>query len=286
MPNSMVKKAAIVSAIAVSMPLAAAKVSSADPTDEMPVQIASLSRQAEQTMESLYGAQVELNGKVELQHIAEKTHTADTAGRDRAVEALTGYRNAVNRYVVAFYTGAYPRGLSLMLTAESPNQLISKLSTEHQVNGNLSAQMEQYHQAATVTEAAEKKSAESEAAARRATSKATAVYTAILTRQRRVLAQINDVHARQAAFITAQRLPPPEPDTSFSLSPVPSVPELSEFRIEDIFRANDPSFVAGRTVEQPAPGGTSTAVQAALTQLDTQYRGAGRPPVGSTARDW
>jgi len=69
----------------------------ADPAEDAMAKLNELSRQAEQTSEAMYSAQLDLNQKLAVQQAADKKHTDDQAAVQATQDRLGTFQTAVNK---------------------------------------------------------------------------------------------------------------------------------------------------------------------------------------------
>ncbi|BBY30559.1 peptidoglycan hydrolase RipC [Mycolicibacterium sediminis] len=245
----------------------------ADPADDALAKLNELSRQAEQTTEAMHSAQLDLDGKVAAQQVADAQHAADAAAADSAKVQLATFQSAVDKVAAAQYMGGRTDGLDAMLTADSPQRLIDQLAVQRVMATEMSAQMKNFQkvsQEAVVTESASAKSA---AEAKTAAEQAAAVRADLQSKQSKLQVQIAVVKSQYTALTPAQRealaaIPPapapaPAPD---AVPPGDGGPEvLAAAPMPDIAPPEGAVVPAGPGVEG------STAVQAALTRIGSPY---------------
>ena len=250
----------------------------ADPAADALAKLNELSRQAEQTNEALHSAELDLTNKLLVQLDAEKRHSADQAAVNAAKAKLAGYQEAIDKFAAATYMGGSTDGMSAILTARSPQQLIDKLSVQQVVAVDVAAQLAGYRSAGQQADQAEKKSAQSATEAKTAAEQAAAVSADLQRKQSQLRLQIALVKSQYLTLTPGQRTalaapgpapaavpgaPAPDPES-------PGVPEGSAPGVIPLPNAT-PNF-----------GGSegATAVQAALTQVGTPYAWGGAAPGG------
>ncbi|EUA23930.1 hypothetical protein I553_3418 [Mycobacterium xenopi 4042] len=116
----------------------------ADPSDDALAKLNELSRQAEQTTEAMHSAQLDLNEKLAAQRAAEKKHADAQADLEAAKARLATFQASVNKFAAAMYMGGRTDGMEAILTAESPQQLISKLAVQRVISTEMATQMASY----------------------------------------------------------------------------------------------------------------------------------------------
>jgi cell wall-associated NlpC family hydrolase len=268
----------------------------ADPAEDGVAKVNELSRQAEQLTESMHSAQLDLDKKLQAEGVAEKKHIDDLAAADTAKAQLATYQVAVDKFAVAVYMGGSTDGLSAILTAESPQGLIDKLTVQRAMATEMSAQMQNYRRANDELRQAEAASAKSAADAKTAAEQAAAVRADLQRKQSQLPVQITAVKSRYQTLTPDQRtalaapgpvppadivalgapagLPPladapPPPDALPGLPPpdAPPPPDAAE-------------VIPMAAVPVPEPGSDqgAVAVQAALTRIGDPYVWGGSGP--------
>lgn len=251
---------------------------SADPADEVMARITALGRQAEQATEALYGAQLEWNSKVSEQRKALDDHMKADRELSAANDTLNTYREAVNRYAAAQYMSGNGGGLgSALLSASSPTQFVEKVSTSKAVYDGFPVQMQKFREAAAKADEAEKRSAETAAAAEVAEEESRKSYNAVVKRKNSLQSQISAAQAQYATLIAQQNSPNDE-----------TISEPPAFNIESVLAANplpspeslpepSPAIAVANVVPVPSEG-SSRAVQAAMSQIGSSYVWGGASP--------
>jgi peptidoglycan DL-endopeptidase CwlO len=244
----------------------------ADPANDAVAKLNELSRQAEQTTEAMHSAQLDLNNKLAVQRTAEKKHNDDAAAADAAKSRLATFQTGVDKFAAAMYMGGRTDGMNAIMTAESPQQLIGKLSVQRVISTAMIAQMATYRATREEAAQAEKESAKSAADAKTAAEQATAVRASLQSKQSRLQLQIAIVKSQYLA------LSPHERTALAAPGPVPPPPAAAP--------APDALPPGGGQPGAPGPGagpGTgqgAIAVQAALTQVGAPYSWGGAAPGG------
>ncbi len=264
----------------------------ADPAADAIAKLNELSRAAEQTSEAMHTAQLDLNAKLAAQNAADKKHADDQAALAAARERLSTFQTAVNKLAVATYMGGRTDGMNALMTAQSPQQLIDKLSLQQVLGTEMTVQMNSYRAAGEQAAKAEQASLKSAADAKNAAEQAAAVRAGLQKKQSELQVQIAVVKSQYVSLTPQQRtaladpgavpavavLPngpapeaappgaPPPPDAA--MAPAPPMPE----------GLPGPGF-PGMPGPAPAPSGDrATVVQAALTQVGSSYVWGGASP--------
>jgi cell wall-associated NlpC family hydrolase len=249
----------------------------ADPADDALAKLNELSRQAEQTTEAMHSAQLDLNEKLAAQRAAEKKHADAQAELAAAKSRLATFQASVNRFAAAMYMGGRTDGMEAILTAGSPQQLISKLAVQRVISTELATQMASYRAAGEAAAKAEQASTKSAADAKTAAEQAAAVRASLQSKQSRLQLQIAVVKSQYQSLTPEQRAAladpgPAPPPTALAAAAAP----------EALAPGGSPG--AG-TPEALPPGGSgggaaAIAVQAALTQVGQPYAWGGAAPGG------
>jgi peptidoglycan DL-endopeptidase CwlO len=246
----------------------------ADPSDDAVAKLNELSRQAEETTEAMYSAQLDLNDKLAIQQAADAQHAADMAAADAAKTQLATFQGAVDKVAAAQYMGGRTDGLDAMLTASSPQGLIDQLAVQRVMATEMSVQMRNFQTSGVQAAQAEAASAKSAADAKTAAEQAAAVRADLQSKQSKLQVQIAVVKSQYTALSPAQRealaaippappLAPPPPD---AVPPGDGGPE--------VLAAAPGGDIAPPEAAVPAPdagGEGMVAVQAALTRIGSPY---------------
>jgi cell wall-associated NlpC family hydrolase len=253
---------------------AVASTVSADPASDALARLNELSRKAEQTTEAMHSAQMDLDAKLAAQRAAEQRRAADEAALEAAKADLIRYQAAVDNVAAAMYMGGRPDGLTAILTAGSPQQLIDELAIDRVMATEMATEMKAFQQANERAVLAARTSASSAAAARAAAEQAAAIRAELQAKQSDLQRQIAAVKAQYEALTPDQRTiladpgpPPPPAASSPAIIAMPGQPP------DDAAPpAADAAPPASDALPAPAPGGDNAAVvQAALTRLGSPY---------------
>jgi cell wall-associated NlpC family hydrolase len=261
----------------------------ADPADDALAKLNQLSRQAEQTTEAMYTAQLDLKHKLAAEHAAETKHDNDQAAADAANAQLATFHDAVDKFAAAQYMGGRTDGLSAMLTADSPQGLIDQLSVQRVMATEMSAQMQSYQSASQQAAQAEAASAKSADDARMAAQQASAVRADLQAKQSQLNLQIAVVKSQYLNLTPAQRValatpgPPPDGTVLADAPPdaLPPDPDALPPTPDALLPPGDGSAPDGTPGDGSAPdaapavasgtGEGAIAVQAALTRVGSPY---------------
>ncbi|WP_163801017.1 peptidoglycan hydrolase RipC [Mycolicibacterium sediminis] len=251
----------------------------ADPAADALAQLNELSREAEQTTEAMHSAQLSLDAAVAAQDVAERRNVNDLAAATVARAELTTYQGAVDEVAAAEYMDGPTDGLTGILTANSPQQLIEQLAVKNAMGTEMVTTMRRFREARARADTAERVSATSAAEARTAAEQASAVRAELQAKQSRLRSQIAAVKSRYDALTPDQRaalaaLPPPVD------APSPGPDVLAGGEVVPPIDGVPPGAVTAPDAAPPAGGGFGNAavVQAALTRIGSPYSWGGSGP--------
>jgi cell wall-associated NlpC family hydrolase len=251
----------------------------ADPAADALTKLNELSRQAEQTTEEMHTVQLDLDKKLAAQKVADDKHAADLAAADSAKSELASYQQVVDKLAAAMYMGGRTDGLSAILTATSPQNLIDQMTAQDSVANEMAAQMASYRALSQKTAAAEATSSKSAADARTAAEQAAKVRADVQAKQSKLQVQIAIVKSQYLALTPTERatlagpgVPPPTtlPDAPEALpNDLPPPPEVDI----NAMAPPDMSIPPGDMAEPHMPGGPegTIVVQAALSRIGSPY---------------
>ena len=250
----------------------------ADPADDAVAKLNELSRQAEQTTESLHSAQLDLDNKLAVQQDVEKKHAGDLAAADAAKAQLATFQSAVDKFAAATYMGGRTDGMTAIMTAQSPQQLIDKLSVQRVMAIEMSAQMQGYRATGEQAAKAEEASAKSAAEAKTAAEQAAAVRADLQSKQSELQLQIAVVKSQYLTLTPTQRiaLAAPVPAPAPEVLAAPEAPEA--LPPGDIAPDAPGAPPIAQLPPAPGSGGGGVAVQAALTRVGSPYAWGGSGP--------
>jgi peptidoglycan DL-endopeptidase CwlO len=250
----------------------------ADPANDAMAKLGELSRQAEQTTEAMHSAQLDLNNKLAAQRAAEKKHAEDVAAVDAAKARLATFQASVDKFAAATYMGGRTDSMSAILSAESPQRLIDKLTVQRVMSAEMHTQMANYRATREQTALAEKESAKSAADAKTAAEQAAAVRASLQSKQSQLQLQIAIVKSQYLALSPNQRTelaaPGPVPPPA-AMAAAPPAPDALPPGGGEPGGPGGPGFGAA-----PGSGQGAIAVQAALTQVGAPYTWGGAAPGG------
>jgi len=177
----------------------------ADPAQDNVVKFDELSKQAEQLIETVQSAQLDLDNKVRLQSEAEQRHADDLAALEAAKAQLAPRQGAVDQLAAAVYMGGRADGASAILTAASPQSFIDKLAIQRVMSTTMSDELRSVRQVEQEAQAIEAASAESAANARAAADAATAVRADLQKKQSEVQTQVALLKTRYGMLTPAEQ---------------------------------------------------------------------------------
>ena len=252
---------ALVVAVVLALTLGdSAGVGRADPAADALARLTELSREAEQTTEAVYSAELDLEAKLTAQRAAEDRQRAELEAMTAARANLAEYQTAVNQVAAASYMGGSTSTISAALTAESPQRLLDDLSASKVMAGQMSNRIKAFRAASARADDAARAAQSSALAARTAAEQASAVRASLQSKQSRLRTQIAEVEALYRALTPDQRAALADP------GPVPPAPPAANPAIMAMPEAIAPAGPGPSN----APGGAAV-VQAALTRVGAPY---------------
>jgi hypothetical protein len=180
-------------------------VAAADPAQDNVVKFDELSKQAEQLIETVQSAQLDLDNKVRLQSAAEQQHADDLAALDAAKAQLAPRQGAVDQLAAAVYMGGRADGASAILTAASPQSFIDRLAVERVMATTMSDELRSVRQVEQEARTIEAASAESATNATAAADAAAAVRADLKKKQSEVQTQVALLKTRYGILTPAEQ---------------------------------------------------------------------------------
>jgi len=235
----------------------ASSAGNADPAADALARLNELSRAAEQTTEAMNSAQLDLEAKLADQRAADLRQSADQGALNEARGELDRYQSAIDGVAAAMYVGGRSDGLSAVVAADSPQQVIDELSVQRVIAEEMAIRMQGFRQARTRADAAARASTDSAAAARSAAKQAAVVRARLQARQSDLMLQVEAVKAQYSVLTPEQRAVLADP------GPPPPAPDRE--------RPSDPAVIAAPAPADVPGGQNEVVVQAALTQLGKPY---------------
>ena len=195
--------AAVVGAVVVSAAWGGA--AHADPGQDGVAKLNDLTKQAEQMIQTVQSAQLDLDRKLQLQSDADKRHADDLAALEAAKAQVAPRQEAVDKLAAAFYMGGRADGASALLTAASPQSFIDRLVIQRVMSTQLSEQLRSFRQSAQEAQAIEVASAKSAADAAAAAESAAAVRADLQKKESALQSQVAQVKLQYGILSPAQQ---------------------------------------------------------------------------------
>ena len=195
--------AAVVGAVVVSASWGGA--AHADPGQDGVAKLNDLTKQAEQMIQTVQSAQLDLDRKLQLQSDADKRHADDLAALEAAKSQVAPRQEAVDKLAAAFYMGGRADGASALLTAASPQSFIDRLVIQRVMSTQLSEQLRSFRQSAQEAQAIEVASATSAADAKAAAESAAVVRADLQKKESALQSQVAQVKLQYGILSPAQQ---------------------------------------------------------------------------------
>ncbi len=199
----------------------------AEPANDSSVDFNELSRQADALAGSINAAKADFDNKLQLLAEADRQQASDLAALEAARVQLTTYQGAVDKLASAVYMGGRTDVVNAMLTADSPTNLIDKLSIQRVMALEMTEQMKSFRQVSKQARIIATASAVSAAEAKAVADQAATVRADLQRQQSELQAKINQAKARYALLPPAeQRALAPSPQVVAALgltNPIPTV---------------------------------------------------------------
>ena len=177
----------------------------ADPGQDGVAKLNELTRQAEQMIQTVQSAQLDLDKKVQLQSEAERKHAEDLAALEAAKAAVAPRQEAVDKLAAAFYMGGRADGANALLTAASPQGFIDRLAIQRVMATQMSEQLVSFRRAMQDAEAVEAASAKSAADAKAAAEAAAALRADLQKKESALQSQVAQVKLQYGMLPPAQQ---------------------------------------------------------------------------------
>ena len=177
----------------------------ADPAQDNVANFNELSRQAEQLIETVQAAQLDLDEKLKLQSEADKKHADDLVALEAAKVELAPRQAAFDKLAAAVYAGGRADGAYAILTAASPQSFIDKLAVQRVMTTTTSDALQSVREAEQEAQAIEAASAESAVAAKAAADAAAAVRADLQKKQSEVRTQVAVLKTRYGMLTPAEQ---------------------------------------------------------------------------------
>lgn len=177
----------------------------ADPAQDNVASFNELSRQAEQLLEAVQAAQLDLNMMLQLQREADEKHANDLAALNAAEAQLTAHQAAVDNIAAAAYMGGSGKDIHAFLTATSPQRFIDKLAIQRVIDTTMSQQLHSFRQVEQEAQTIEAASAKSAAGVKAAADAAAAVRAELQRKQSELQTQVAVVKTSYASLTPAMQ---------------------------------------------------------------------------------
>ena len=177
----------------------------ADPAQDNVANFNELSRRAQQLIETVQSAQLDLDKKLQLQSEADKKHADDLVAVEAAKAQLAVRQGAVDRLAAAVYMGGRADGLNAILTAVSPASFIDKLAIQRVLGNQMSEDLHNVRQVEQNAQTIEAASAKSAADARAAAQAAAAVRADLQKKQSEMQTQVALLKTRYGLLSPAEQ---------------------------------------------------------------------------------
>jgi peptidoglycan DL-endopeptidase CwlO len=234
----------------------------ADPSTEKLSKLTELSQQALQAREAVTAAQRDVDDKVAAQTTADERHRADLAALDAANAQLGPFQAAVDGIAATTYMGGGTSQFVAVLTAQSPQQLIDRLSLQRTIAAGTADQMKAYLAGRERAAAAARASEESAADARAAAERSAAVRAELQATSRDLQRRIAAAEAQYAVLTPQQQA---VVDAATANLPTAAIPGLPDGDVAEAL----PVGVANEAGLQPNTVLAARAVSAAFPQIAT-----------------
>ncbi|WP_442970907.1 NlpC/P60 family protein [Rhodococcus sp. Leaf278] len=217
-----------------------------DSASDAQAELAELSRQSEQTNESLNNAQIDLDAKMQQQLDAQAVVDQSRAALDAAQTQLAALKPAMDKVANVNYQGARTNRLFAVMVSDSPQQLLDQMSALDVISADTADQVARFKQASADAVSAEQAAATAADQARMAAEQAKAVSDDLQAKQSELQGQIAEVMAAYSALSSSEQL------------------ALAGSSMPEGF---DPTVL----LQNLTPGSGASALQAGLTQIGKPY---------------
>lgn len=192
-------------AIVTTLCVVSAGTAVAEPEVDDLAKLNDLTKQAQQMMETVAAAQLDLDKKLQVQAEADRKHADDLAALEATKVQLAGYQEVADKAAAAIYVGGRTDSASALLSAASPQLLIDQLAFQRVITDDLSAHLRAFREANRRAETLQAASAESAAAAKAAADAAAALRADLQTKQSELDTQVRLVRATYYSLPEAQQ---------------------------------------------------------------------------------
>ncbi|MEV0436718.1 NlpC/P60 family protein [Nocardia sp. NPDC050413] len=236
----------LVCTAAVAGPSAADPVALPTTAGDAIARMVDLSRQAEAVNQESLTAQTELDAKLAVQRDVDAKLAAATAVADAARAEVRKFQPMIDRAAVAAYTGARTDRMFAVLSSNSPQQLLDKMSTLDVLSQQTADSVREFKKAADAATAAETTARTAADAARAATAAAEAVRADVDRKRADLAAATTQVVEAWGALSARDK-------STLAGSPFP------------------PGFDRDSLLAGLVPGSGTSALAAALTRVGDPY---------------
>ncbi|MEU4600006.1 NlpC/P60 family protein [Nocardia sp. GTS18] len=236
----------LVCTAAVAGPSAADPVALPTTAGDAIARMVDLSRQAEVVNQESLTAQTELDAKLAVQRDVDAALAAATAVADAARAEVRKFQPMIDRAAVAAYTGARTDRMFAVLSSNSPQQLLDKMSTLDVLSQQTADSVREFKKAADAATAAETTARTAADAARAATAAAEAVRADVDRKRADLAAATTQVVEAWGALSARDK-------STLAGSPFP------------------PGFDRDSLLAGLVPGSGTSALAAALTRVGDPY---------------
>lgn len=226
-----------------------------DSASDAQTELAELSRESEQTTESLHNAQIDLDAKNQQQLDAQAVVEQSRAAVDAAQAQLAQLKPAMDKVANVNYQGARTNRLFAVMVSDSPQQLLDQMSALDVISAETADQVARFKQASSDAVTAEQAANAAADQARVAAEQAKVVSDDLQAKQSELQGQIGEVMAAYSALTSSEQL------------------ALAGSALPDGF---DPTTI----LQGLTPGSGASALQAGLTQIGKPYVWGGTGPDG------
>lgn len=244
--RSILAAAMLAACLAVGPTVTASAQPGIDTASDAEARLAELSHESELTTEALHDAQIDLDAKLASQRDADVALGIHQDALNAAQQSLVELKPAMDKVANVNYQGGRTNRLFAVMVSDSPQQLLDQMSALDIISAETSRQVEQFKQASADAAAAEEASREAADLARTAAEQARLVSDDLQAKQSELQDQMAEVVASYDALSQAEQV-------ELAGTPLPEGFDLSK-------------ILSGL-----APGSSSSALQAGLTQVGKPY---------------
>jgi hypothetical protein len=177
----------------------------AEPGQDAVAQLNDLTQQAQQLLETVQSAQLDLDKKLQLLNEADTKHADDLAALETARAELAPHQAALDNLAAALYMGGPSDGMHAIFTAASPQSFIDKLAIQKVMTTQMSNQVASFRRAKQEAETSEAASAESAIQAKVAADAAAALRADLQAKQSALQTKVAEVKVRYGLLTPAEQ---------------------------------------------------------------------------------